>query len=176
MTVHQQEQQTTLHPKQQDQDAVDIEAQQQQQQDEKHCTYRRLPIPQQQQSQQQQQDVKLQSHNYEPDESKVWRAYVAQQHYANRGQWWTMGKKRALKRWVLTFLIGVAQALVATTCNLATKVRLWHVFCFHVSLLLWVSLAQFFCSFARHSRKANTNASMIYWNVELPKTPFRLPL
>lgn len=63
----------------------------------------------------------VQSHNYEPDESEVWRAYVAQLHFTNRGQWWTTSKKRALKRWVLTFLIGVSQALVATFCNFATK-------------------------------------------------------
>jgi chloride channel 7 len=63
----------------------------------------------------------IQSHNYEPDESEVWRAYVAQVHFQNRGQWWTTGKKRALKRWILTFLIGVIQALVATLCNLGTK-------------------------------------------------------
>jgi hypothetical protein len=25
---------------------------------------------------------------------------VAQNHFQNRGQWWTTGKKRALKRWV----------------------------------------------------------------------------
>jgi len=63
----------------------------------------------------------IQSHNYEPDESEVWRAYVAQVHFQNRGQWWTTGKKRALKRWVLTLIIGVLQALVATVCNLGTK-------------------------------------------------------
>lgn len=34
---------------------------------------------------------------------------------------WTTGKKRALKRWVLTFAIGVIQAFVATICNLASK-------------------------------------------------------
>mmetsp|Transcript_32739 Transcript_32739/g.48504 ORF Transcript_32739/g.48504 Transcript_32739/m.48504 type:complete len:878 (-) Transcript_32739:106-2739(-) len=63
----------------------------------------------------------IQSHNYEPDESEVWRAYVAQLHFRNRGQWWTTGKKRALKRWVATFLVGVIQALVATVCNICTK-------------------------------------------------------
>lgn len=65
--------------------------------------------------------TQVQSHNYEPDESEVWRAYVAQVHFQNRGQWWTTGKKRALKRWILTFLIGVTQALVATMCNFGTK-------------------------------------------------------
>ena len=64
---------------------------------------------------------KYQSHNYEPDESEVWRAYVAQQHFANRGQWWTTGKLRALKRWMLTLVVGVTQAIIAVTCNLATK-------------------------------------------------------
>ena len=63
----------------------------------------------------------VQSHNYEPDESEVWRAYVAQVHFSNRGQWWTTGKKRALKRWILTFAVGVVQAVVATSCNFASR-------------------------------------------------------
>jgi hypothetical protein len=44
-----------------------------------------------------------------------------QNHFQNRGQWWTTGKKRALKRWVLTFVIGVLQAFVALSCNLSSK-------------------------------------------------------
>jgi hypothetical protein len=63
----------------------------------------------------------IESHNYEPDESEVWRAYVAQVHFSNRGQWWTTGKKRALKRWILTFAVGVIQALVAATCNFGSR-------------------------------------------------------
>jgi H+/Cl- antiporter ClcA len=59
----------------------------------------------------------IQSHNYEPDESEVWRAHVAQAHFSNRGHWWTSSKKRVLTQWVLTFLIGVFQALVAAACN-----------------------------------------------------------
>lgn len=66
-------------------------------------------------------DNGIQSHNYEPDESEVWRAHVAQVHFKNRGQWWTTGKTRSLKKWVLTFTIGVVQALVATICNFASK-------------------------------------------------------
>jgi chloride channel 7 len=66
-------------------------------------------------------DATIESHNYEPDESEVWRAFVAQTHFANRGHWWTTGKKRALKRWILTFIIGVLQALVATLSNVACK-------------------------------------------------------
>jgi hypothetical protein len=63
----------------------------------------------------------IQSHNYEPDESEVWRAYVAQVHFTNRGQWWTTSKKRALQRWVLTFCVGVTQALVAAGCNFGSR-------------------------------------------------------
>jgi hypothetical protein len=63
----------------------------------------------------------VQSHNYEPDESEVWRAYVAQVHFSNRGQWWTTGKKRSLKRWILTFAVGVVQAFVAAACNFASR-------------------------------------------------------
>jgi H+/Cl- antiporter ClcA len=63
----------------------------------------------------------IQSHNYEPDESEVWRAYVAQVHFSNRGQWWTTGKKRSLKRWILTFLVGVIQAFVAASCNICSR-------------------------------------------------------
>ena len=63
----------------------------------------------------------IQSHNYEPDESEVWRAYVAQVHFSNRGQWWTTGKKRSLKRWILTFAVGVIQAVVAVVCNAASR-------------------------------------------------------
>jgi hypothetical protein len=70
----------------------------------------------------------VQSHNYEPDESEVWRAYVAQIHFQNRGQWWTTSKKRALKRWILTFAIGITQAIIATTCNFASKTLSGHKF------------------------------------------------
>lgn len=60
----------------------------------------------------------IQSHNYEPDESEIWRAYVAQQHFKNRGQWWTTGKKRSIKRWLLTMIIGAIQALIAYLSNI----------------------------------------------------------
>jgi Voltage gated chloride channel len=63
----------------------------------------------------------IQSHNYEPDESEVWRAWIAQVHFRNRGQWWTSSKQRTVKRWVLTFCIGVLQAVIATLCNFATR-------------------------------------------------------
>jgi hypothetical protein len=62
--------------------------------------------------------MNIQSHNYEPDESEIWRAYVAQQHFKNRGQWWTTEKKRSIKRWLLTMIIGAIQAVIAYLCNI----------------------------------------------------------
>lgn len=77
----------------------------------------------------------IQSHNYEPDESEVWRAYVAQVHFTNRGQWWTTGKKRSLKRWVLTFMVGVIQALVAAICNFVSRLLSKHKYEYIYDLL-----------------------------------------
>lgn len=77
----------------------------------------------------------IQSHNYEPDESEVWRAWIAQVHFRNRGQWWTSSKQRTVKRWVLTFCIGVLQAVIATLCNFCTRSLSHHKFQ-HVYTLL----------------------------------------
>ena len=63
----------------------------------------------------------IQSHNYEPDESELWRAFISQINFQNRGQWWTTGKKRATKRWILTLIIGIAQGMIAVTCNYCSR-------------------------------------------------------
>ena len=81
---------------------------------------------QQQQQQHSSNFNSIQSHNYEPDESEVWRAYIAQSHFKNRGQWWTNDKKRAWKRWMITMIIGVMQAFIAFVCNLlSTNLSSW---------------------------------------------------
>lgn len=63
---------------------------------------------------------------------------MAQQHFSNRGQWWTTGKLRALKRWGLTLVVGVCQAMIATACNMASR-RLGSVKFDHVYDLLEAS-------------------------------------
>jgi chloride channel 7 len=63
----------------------------------------------------------IESHNYEPDESEVWRASIAQVHYRNRGHWWTTSKQRTFRRWILTLYIGIIQAVLAMTCNAVSK-------------------------------------------------------
>jgi Voltage gated chloride channel len=63
----------------------------------------------------------IQSHNYEIDENEVWRAYRQQIQFTNRGQWWTTSKQRAFNRWVITFIIGITQAIIAIVCNFISK-------------------------------------------------------
>jgi Voltage gated chloride channel len=68
------------------------------------------------------------SHTYEPDESEVWRAYTARTHHApdtnddtTTCAWWTVEQTYGLKRWLLTVVIGIIQAILATACNFATR-------------------------------------------------------
>jgi len=108
----------------------------------------------------------FESHNYEPDESEVWRAYVAQQHFQNRGQRWTTGKKRALKRWTLTFLIGVIQACVAAICNLATKKLSRWKFDHVNAILQGVSVEEYINSNSIVSRTIKGNFSLSYYDFD----------
>jgi len=59
----------------------------------------------------------LQSHDYEPDESEIWRAHQSMLHLRHRGAWWTPSKLRNAKQWALTFAIGAVQAVIASRCN-----------------------------------------------------------
>lgn len=77
----------------------------------------------------------LQSHNYEPDESEIWRAHQSMLHLRNRGAWWTPSKSRNMKQWALTFVIGVVQAVVASRCNTWSRGLSGRKFA-HVGLLL----------------------------------------
>jgi Voltage gated chloride channel len=71
------------------------------------------------------------SHTYEPDESEVWRAYTARTHLHHHTSstssgstvcgWWTVEQTFSLKRWLLTVVIGILQAILATACNFATR-------------------------------------------------------
>mmetsp|Transcript_31009 Transcript_31009/g.40954 ORF Transcript_31009/g.40954 Transcript_31009/m.40954 type:complete len:814 (+) Transcript_31009:234-2675(+) len=63
----------------------------------------------------------LDSHTYEPDESEVWRSHQAQRHFRDKGFWWTTGKRRAFKRWWLTFIVGVITGLVAIFVTYVTN-------------------------------------------------------
>ena len=63
----------------------------------------------------------IQSHTYEPHESPIYRAHLAQRHCHDEHRWWTTRKQQALRRWALTFAIGVATACVGYAINVCTK-------------------------------------------------------
>jgi len=64
--------------------------------------------------------AKLDSHTYEADESEVWRAHQAQRHFADKGCWWTTGKRRSFKRWCFTLLIGFFTGMIAIFITFVT--------------------------------------------------------
>ena len=59
----------------------------------------------------------FQSLNYHPDESEVWRAHVAAQNVNSKEPFWKPFNELEFKRWVIAFLIGLIQALIAFTCG-----------------------------------------------------------
>ena len=63
----------------------------------------------------------IQSHTYEPHESPIYRAHLAQRHCHDEHRWWTTRKQQALRRWALTLAIGVATAMVGYVINVSTK-------------------------------------------------------
>jgi len=46
---------------------------------------------------------------YITDESDVWRASVATDHYRHRGEFWNEGKHKTAQRYVIIFLTGTVQ-------------------------------------------------------------------
>jgi len=62
----------------------------------------------------------MRSLDYEPEESLVWRAHEGARLFTDKGKFWTTGKRRGFNRWALTFVIGLATALVALSITYAT--------------------------------------------------------
>ncbi len=55
------------------------------------------------------------SHDYEPDECGVWRAYMAKMHAFDRNHHWcTTDEKDSFRRWLVTFFVGFVTGLIAT--------------------------------------------------------------
>eukprot|EP01041_Mallomonas_annulata_P006035 gene6035-12164_t len=61
------------------------------------------------------------SHQYEPDENEIWRQHQIQRCIEDRGHWFTFAKRREVRRWILTFIIGVICGAVATFVTFFTK-------------------------------------------------------
>ena len=62
------------------------------------------------------------SHQYEPDENEIWRQHQLQRHLKERGNFFTNAKSREVRRWILTFIIGLLCGIVATFVTYFTKV------------------------------------------------------
>ena len=58
---------------------------------------------------------------YVTDESDIWRASVATDHYRHRGEFWNEGKHKTAKRYVIIASTGIVQACVAYLANLASN-------------------------------------------------------
>ncbi len=66
-------------------------------------------------------NVKIESLGYLKDESDVFRAYAASQHYKTRGKFWNDGKREIMMRYVNLTLIGILQGCTAYFCNFFAK-------------------------------------------------------
>ena len=66
-------------------------------------------------------DVKIESLGYQGDESEVFRAYAASQHYKTRGKYWNDGKREIIVRYMNLTMIGVVQGSVAYFTNFFAK-------------------------------------------------------
>jgi len=64
----------------------------------------------------------FQGQSFEPDESEVWRAHVAYHHYSHRGKWLSPVRRREVKRWLLTLVVGVVQSILLLLCNMLIRV------------------------------------------------------
>lgn len=61
------------------------------------------------------------SHQFEVDESEVWRHNQLQRHFEDRGKFWTFNKTREVRRWTLTLLTGFCTGAVALFVTFFTK-------------------------------------------------------
>lgn len=77
---------------------------------------------------------KIQSLNYIVDESEVWRAHRASEHFRHRGRFWNKGKRDVIVRYTSLALIGITQGTIAYLTNITaaklTEVRLRWLACF----------------------------------------------
>jgi len=58
---------------------------------------------------------------YVTDESDVWRASVATDHYRHRGEFWNEGKHKMAQRYVIIASVGIVQAAVAYFTNITSN-------------------------------------------------------
>ena len=75
------------------------------------------------------------SHQYEQDESAVWKHHQLQRHFEDKGHWWTFAKRREVRRWFLTLTTGFFTGVLAMFVNYFTKViTKWKFHWFHIMI------------------------------------------
>ena len=65
--------------------------------------------------------MEAESHQYEQDESEVWKHHQLQRHFEDKGHWWTFAKKREVRRWTLTLITGLFCGALAVFITFGTK-------------------------------------------------------
>jgi chloride channel 7 len=53
------------------------------------------------------------SHQFDPDESWVWKDHQLKRHSEDKGKWWSFSRVLEMRRWILTLLTGLAIGLCA---------------------------------------------------------------
>jgi H+/Cl- antiporter ClcA len=61
------------------------------------------------------------SHQYEQDESDVWRHHQLLRHFEDKGHWFTFAKKRDIQRWTITLTTGFFCGLIACFVTVMTR-------------------------------------------------------
>ena len=63
----------------------------------------------------------IESHQFDPDESEVWKHHQLERHFEDQGQWWTFAKYREVRRWFLTLYTSLWIAVIAFFITFMTK-------------------------------------------------------
>ena len=66
-------------------------------------------------------NINVQSLTYMADESDVWRAHWAFEHFMLRGRFWNHRKFKTIKTYYWIVMTGIVQAVIAYTTNISSK-------------------------------------------------------
>jgi hypothetical protein len=65
-------------------------------------------------------NINCESLTYVADESDVWRAHEAMEHYMHRGEFWNAGKHSMIWTYIMIASTGILQACVAYATNITS--------------------------------------------------------
>ena len=127
-------------------------------------------------------NVNVQSLTYVADESDVWRAHWAIEHYMLRGEFWNHGKFKTIQAYYWIVMTGVMQACIAYAVNMSSKVFIevsnCNIYIFNFCLILVPLVLSFFLfgnnlkkksSFFYYEKIINSLPSKIYFKNKINK-------